>query len=85
MVEEGDNDGDVPIGDFEAVSEDEVTANTGDKNNADREARRARNRARSIWRRRANERRRSMHRKLDPKFAAISDGVSGLRWPTSLG
>jgi hypothetical protein len=57
MVEEGEDDGDFPIVNFEAVSEDEITANAGDENDADREARRARNRARTIRRRRANERR----------------------------
>jgi hypothetical protein len=72
MAEEGEDDGDLPIANFEAVSEDEIIANAGDENDADREARRARNRARTIRRRRANERRRSMHRKLDPEFAAIS-------------
>jgi hypothetical protein len=69
------------IADFEAVSEDEVTANTDDENDADREARRARNRARTIRRRRANERRRSMHRELDPEFAAISE--RGFRTPVA--
>jgi hypothetical protein len=73
MAEEGEDDGDFPIIDFEAISETEITANTGDKNDADREARRARNRARTIQRRRANERRRSMHRELDPEFAAVSE------------
>jgi hypothetical protein len=72
MAEEGKDDGGFPIVDFEAVSEDEITANTGDENDANHEARRARNRARTIRRRRANERRRSMHRALDPEFAAIS-------------
>jgi hypothetical protein len=57
MAEEGEDDGDLPIVDFEAISEDEIMANAGDKNNADREARRARNRARTIRRRRANEHR----------------------------
>jgi hypothetical protein len=57
MAEEGEDDGDFPIVEFEAVSEDEVTANTSDENDADREARRSRNRARTIRRRRANERR----------------------------
>jgi hypothetical protein len=57
MAEEGEDDGDFPIIEFDAISEDEVTANTGDENDADREARRARNRARTIRRRRANERR----------------------------
>jgi hypothetical protein len=81
MVEEGEDDGDLPIVEFEAVSEDEVTANTGDENDADREARRARNRARTIRRRRANERRRSMHRELDPEFAAVSE--RGFRTPVA--
>jgi hypothetical protein len=31
MAEEGDNDGDLPIDELDAVSEDEATANTGDK------------------------------------------------------
>jgi hypothetical protein len=57
MAEEGEDDGDFPIVEFDAVSEDEVTANAGDKNDADREARRARNRAHTIWRRGVNERR----------------------------
>jgi hypothetical protein len=50
MAEEGEDDGDLPIVEFEAVSEDEVIANAGDENDADREARRARNRARTIRR-----------------------------------
>jgi hypothetical protein len=73
MAEEGEDDGDLPIVNFEEISEDEITANAGDENDADREARRARNRARTIRRRRANERRRSMHRELDPEFAAVSE------------
>jgi hypothetical protein len=81
MAEEGEDDGDLPIVDFEAISEDEITANAGDENDADREARRARNRARTIRRRRANERRRSMHRELDPKFAAVSE--RGFRTPVA--
>jgi hypothetical protein len=36
-----------PIIEFDAVSKDEATTNTGDKNDADREARRTRNRARA--------------------------------------
>jgi hypothetical protein len=81
MAEEGEDDGDLPIVNFEAVSEDEITANAGDENDADREARRARNRARTIRRRRANERRRSMHRELDPEFAAVSE--RGFRTPVA--
>jgi hypothetical protein len=73
MAEEGEDDGDFPIAEFDVVSEDEVIANAGDENDADREARRARNRARTIRRRRVNERRRSMHRELDPEFAAVSE------------
>jgi hypothetical protein len=81
MAEEGENDGCFPIVDFEAVSEDEITANAGNENDADREARRARNRARTIRRRRANERRRSMHHELDPEFAAVSE--RGFRTPVA--
>jgi hypothetical protein len=72
MAEEGEDDGDLPIIKFEAISEDEVTANAGDENDTDREARSARNRARTIRQRRVNERRRSMHRKLDLEFTAVS-------------
>jgi hypothetical protein len=79
MAEEGEDDGDLPIVNFEAISEDEIMANAGDENDADREAWRARNRARTIRRRRANERRRSMHRELDPEFAAVSE--RGFRTP----
>jgi hypothetical protein len=53
MAEEGEDGGDLPIDNFEAISKDEITANVGDENDADREARRARNRARTIRRRRA--------------------------------
>jgi hypothetical protein len=48
MVEEGEDDGGFPIVDFEAVSEDEATANASEENDADREARRAKNRAHAI-------------------------------------
>jgi hypothetical protein len=81
MAEEGEDDGDLPIVNFEAVSEDEITANAGDENDADREVRRTRNRARTIRRRRANERRRSMHRELDPEFVAVSE--RGFRTPVT--
>jgi hypothetical protein len=57
MAEEGEDDGGFPIIDFEAIFEDEATANAGEENDADREAQRTRNRARTIRRRRANERR----------------------------
>jgi hypothetical protein len=81
MAEEGKDDGDLPIIEFDAVSEDEATTNTGDENDADREARRARNRARTIRRRRVNERRRSMHRELDLEFTAVSE--RGFRTPVA--
>jgi hypothetical protein len=81
MAEEGDDGGDFPIDNFEAISEDEITANAGNENDVDREARRARNRARTIRRRRANERRRCMHRELDPEFAAASE--QGFRTPVA--
>jgi hypothetical protein len=81
VAEEGEDDGDFPIVEFDAVSEDEVTANIGDETDADREARRARSRACTIRRRRVNERRRSMHRELDPEFAAVSE--QGFRTPVA--
>jgi hypothetical protein len=67
MEKEGEDDGDLPIVEFDAISEDEATVNTGDENDADHEARRARNRARVVRRRRVNERMRSMHRELDAR------------------
>jgi hypothetical protein len=73
MAEEDKDDGDLPIIEFDAVSEDEAIANTGDENDADREARRTRNRARAARRRRVNERMRSMHRELDAEFAAVCE------------
>jgi hypothetical protein len=73
MAEEGEDDGDLPIIEFDAVSEDEATANASDENDADREARRTRNRARAARRRRVNERMRSMHRELDAEFAVVSE------------
>jgi hypothetical protein len=81
MVEEGDDDGDLPIDELDAVSEDEATTNTDDEDDADREARRTRNRARAARRRRVNERMRSMHRELDTKFAAVSG--RGFRTPVA--
>jgi hypothetical protein len=81
MAKEGEDDGDLPIIEFDAVSEDEATANTGDENDADREARRTRNRARAARRRRVNERMRSMHRELDSEFTAVSE--RGIRTPVA--
>jgi hypothetical protein len=45
MAEEGEDDGDFPIVEFDAISEDGAIANVRDENDADREARRTRNRA----------------------------------------
>jgi hypothetical protein len=81
MAEEGEDDGDLPIVEFDAVSKDEATANAGDENDADREARRTRNKARAARRRRVNERMRSMHRELDAEFIAISE--RGFRTPVA--
>jgi hypothetical protein len=81
MAEEGEDNGNFPIIKFDAISEDEVTANVGHKTDADCEARRARNRARTIRRRRVNERRRSMHRELDPESATVSE--RGFRTPVA--
>jgi hypothetical protein len=81
MAEGGKDDGDLPIDEFDAVSEDEATANTGDENDTDREARRTRNRARAAHRRRVNERMRSMHHELDAEFAVVSE--RGFRTPVA--
>jgi hypothetical protein len=81
MAEEGEDDGDLPIVEFDAVSEDEATANASDENDTDHEARRTRNRARAAHRRRVNERMRSMHCELDAKFAAVSE--RGFRTPVA--
>jgi hypothetical protein len=81
MAEESEDDGGLPLINFEAVSEDEITTNADDENDADREARRARNRARIARWRRTNERRRSMNCELDPEFAAVSE--RGFRTPVA--
>jgi hypothetical protein len=70
MAEEGEDDGISPNDALDMIFEDEATANTGDENDTEREERRARNRARSVRRRRVNKCLRSMHRELDAKFAA---------------
>jgi vacuolar-type H+-ATPase subunit I/STV1 len=73
MAKEDEDDGDLPIDELDAVSEDEAIANTGDEDDAGREERRTRNRARAAHRRRVNERMRSMHRELDAEFAAVNE------------
>jgi hypothetical protein len=81
MAEEGEDDDDLAIVEFDAISKDEATTNAGDENDADREARRARNKARAVRRRRVNERLRSMHRELDAEFAVVSE--RGFRTPVA--
>jgi hypothetical protein len=81
MVKEGEVDGISPNEALDMISEDEATANTGVENDTEREARRARNRARAVRRRRVNERMRSMHRELDAEFTAMSE--RGFRTPVA--
>jgi hypothetical protein len=81
MAEEGEDDGISPNETLDMISEDEATANAGDENATEREARRARNRARAARRRRVNERMRSMHRELDAEFAVVSE--RGFRTPVA--
>jgi hypothetical protein len=72
MAEEGEDDGISPNEALDMISEDEATANTGNKNDTEHEARMARNRDSAVRRRRVNERMRSMHCELDVEFAAVS-------------
>jgi hypothetical protein len=65
MAEEGKVDGISPNEVHDMISEDEATANAGDENDTEPEARRARNTAHAARRRRVNERMRSMHCELD--------------------
>jgi hypothetical protein len=79
MAEEGKVDGISPNEVHDMISEDEATANAGDENDTEPEARRARNTAHAARRRRVNERMRSMHCELDAKFATVSE--RGFRTP----
>jgi hypothetical protein len=79
MAEEGEDDANLPIVALDMISEDEATANTSNENDANREARRARNRARAVRRRRVNKRMQSMHRELEANFVAVSE--RGFRTP----
>jgi uncharacterized protein YecT (DUF1311 family) len=81
MAEEDEDDGISPIDALDMISEDEATANTGDENDTECEAQRARNRARTVQQRRVNEHMRSMHRELDTEFAAVSE--RGFRTPVA--
>jgi hypothetical protein len=81
MAEEGEDDGNLPIVELDVIFEDEAKANTGDENDADCEARRARNRACTVRRRMVNKRMRSMHCELDAEFATVSE--RGFRTPVA--
>jgi hypothetical protein len=81
MAEEGDDDALIPIGTLDGISEDEDTADAVDENNAERDARRARNRARAVRRRHANERIHSAQRELDTEFTATDE--RGFRTPVA--
>jgi hypothetical protein len=73
MVEEGDDDALIPIGALDGISEDEDTAGGVDENDAEHNARCARNRARAVRRRRADERIHSAQRELDAEFTVASE------------
>jgi hypothetical protein len=81
MAEEGDDDALIPIGALDGIFDDEDTADAVDENDAERNARRARNRARVVRRRRADERIRSTQHELDAEFAAASE--QGFRTPVA--
>jgi hypothetical protein len=48
MAEEGEDDGNLHIVELDMISKGEAMANAGDENDANREGRRARNRARAV-------------------------------------
>jgi hypothetical protein len=73
MAEEGEDDGLSPNETLDMISEDKAIANASDEKDTEREARRARNRARAARRRRVNERIQSMHRELDAEFTVVSE------------
>jgi uncharacterized protein YecT (DUF1311 family) len=73
MAEEGEDDVLSPNETLGMISEDEATTTAGDKNDTEREARRSRNRARAVQRRKVNERIRSMRPELDAEFAIVSE------------
>jgi hypothetical protein len=81
MAEEGEDDGISPNDALDMISEDEATTNAGDENDNEREARRAKNRARAVRRRRVNERMRFVHLELDAELAAVSE--RGCRTPVA--
>jgi hypothetical protein len=81
MAEEGDDDALIPIGALDGISKDEDTADAVNENDAERDAWRARNRARAVRRRRANERIRSAQHELDAEFTAADE--RGFRTPVA--
>jgi hypothetical protein len=81
MAEEGDDDALIPIGALDGISEDEDSADAVDENDAERDARRARNRARAVRRRLTNERICSAQCELDVEFAAADE--RGFRTPVA--
>jgi hypothetical protein len=81
MAEEGEDDAISPNKALDMISEDEATANASDGNNTEREARRARNRARAARRRRVNECIGSMHHELEAEFTVVSE--RGFRTPVA--
>jgi hypothetical protein len=81
MAEEGDDDALIPIGALDGISKDEDTADAVDENNAERDVRQARNRARAVRRRWANERIRSAQREHDAEFATTDE--RGFRTPVA--
>jgi hypothetical protein len=81
MVKEGDDDALIPIGALDGISEDEDTADAVDENDTEHDARRARNRACVVRRRRANERICSAQRELDAEFTAADE--RGFRTPVA--
>jgi hypothetical protein len=85
MAEEGEDGGDFPIDKFEAISKDEITGNAGDENDADREARRARNRAAQSGGGGPTSVGDLCIASLTLSSPSSANGVSGLRWPTSPG
>jgi hypothetical protein len=82
MEEEGEDDGNLPIVALDMISEDEAIANTGDKNDANCEARRARNRARAV---RPTSACNLCIMSYTPNLPPSASGASELPWPTSPG
>lgn len=81
MVEEGEGD-EFPLNEtLDMISNEEITTNVGNENDANHEACRARNRRRTARRRNVNERHRRLQWDLDAEFAAA--GEQGFRTPVA--